>query len=446
MLLAQAGAPLVWSVVTATVLCGLVAVTLGAFASRMVAPGALYTYAAKGLGPTAGTATAAAMALGYGSLGMFALSQTATFGLRIFGVQAPSTLVTCLAVLLIAVGAAVVLIRGVRVSARVGLITEAAAVAVLLTVVGVLVARNRAQISVHTIVAAPSGWSHYLAGVAVATCGVIGFESAATLSVEAKRPLRAIPRAIVVSLAVGSVVVLLATIAQSGGTTVLQAISALGEGDLDDLTSAIGAAWVAPIVNLGVCASFLACALASTTALTRMLLSLSREGVLPARLGSTHPRFKTPVTGVVVTIAVMVVVIVAALLAGASESTIRGSMASAPAIGFMVGYILVCVAAPVFLRRTGEFEVRTAVIAVLAAICFAGILVVFVVTNIGGAWGPGIIGALVWLGLAAIGFAALRRFRPDVVTHVGIHETPMRSEVFSGHVESEGAATGAPPR
>ena len=143
--------------------------------------------------------------------------------------------------------------------------------------------------SVRSAVAVPTGWSHYLAGVAVATCGIIGFESAATLSVEAKRPLRTIPRAINASLLVGAVVVLIATLAQAGGATVLDGISALGEGNVDVLTESIGASWVAPLVNLGVCASFLACALASTTALTRTLLSLARESVLPSRLGYTHP-------------------------------------------------------------------------------------------------------------------------------------------------------------
>ena len=150
------------------------------------------------------------------------------------------------------------------------------------------------------------------------------------------------------------------------------------------LTESIGASWVAPLVNLGVCASFLACALASTTALTRTLLSLARESVLPSRLGYTHPRFKTPVVGVVVSLLVMVAVIVISLAAGASESSMRGSMAAAPAIGFMVAYVLVCVAAPAFLRKTGELQRRTTVIAGLAAVGFGGILVVFVATNIGG--------------------------------------------------------------
>ena len=446
MLLGQANAPLVWCVVTATVLCALVASTLGVFASRVVAPGALYTYAAKGLGPGAGAATAAAMTLGYGSLAMFTLSQTAAYGLRIFGLGAPSTLTTCLAVAGIAVVMGVVLIRGVRVSARVGLIIEAVAVAGLLALVGVLVTRNWDHMSVRAAVAVPTGWSHYLAGVAVATCGIIGFESAATLSVEAKRPLRTIPRAINVSLALGAVVVLIATLAQAGGANVLDGISALGEGNVDVLTASIGASWVAPLVNLGVCASFLACALASTTALTRTLLSLAREGVLPSRLGYTHPRFKTPVVGVVVSLLVMVAVIVVSLAAGASESSMRGSMAAAPAIGFMVAYVLVCVAAPAFLRKTGELQRRAAVTAWLAAVGFGGILVVFVATNIGGIWAPGIIGALVWLALAAVGYGALRRVRPLVTAHMGIHETPMRSEVFSGHLESDTAVSGGPSR
>ena len=159
----------------------------------------------------------------------------------------------CLAVAGIAAAMAVLLIRGVRVSARVGLIIEAVAVAGLLTLVGVLVARNWDHMSVRSAVAVPTGWSHYLAGVAVATCGIIGFESAATLSVEAKRPLRTIPRAINASLLLGAVVVLIATLAQAGGATVLDGISALGEGNVDVLTESIGASWVAPLVNL-VCA------------------------------------------------------------------------------------------------------------------------------------------------------------------------------------------------
>lgn len=435
LLLGQAGAPLVWSVVTATILAALVSVTLGAFASRMVAPGALYTYAAKGLGPTAGAAAAAAMVLGYGSLGMFALSQTASFGLRAIGVAQPSTLQSCATVIGIGLCVAVVLIRGVRISARVGLITEAVAVAVLLGVVGVLVSRTWSDYDAAQLVAAPGGWSHYLGGVAVAICGLIGFESAATLSVEAKRPLRTIPRAITSSLAVGAVVVLVATIAQAGNVTVLQAVSALGEGDTDALTEVIGASWVLPVVNLGVTASFFACVLASTTALTRMLLSLAREGVVPARLGTTHPRFKTPVIGVVSMVALMATIVVGAVLAGASEDAIRGSMASAPAIGFMTGYVLVCAAAPVFLRRTGELQLRIAVIAVAAAVAFAGILVVFVVGNIDGQWAGGIIGALIWFALTAVGYLVVRRTRPDEVARIGIHETPTRSQVWSGHLD-----------
>lgn len=124
----------------------------------------------------------------------------------------------------------------------------------------------------------------------------------------------------------------------------------------------------------------------------------------------------------------------------------RGSMAAAPAIGFMVAYVLVCVAAPAFLRKTGELQRRTTVIAGLAAVGFGGILVMFVATNIGGTWAPGIIGAFVWLALAAVGYVTLRRMRPLVTARIGIHETPMRSEVFSGHLEADAAVSGGPSR
>lgn len=446
MLVSQSGGPLVWSVIGAAVLSALVAVTLGAFASRMAAPGALYTYVAKGLGSTSGLITAAAMVLGYGALGVLMLSQMSWYGLRLIGVDDPGPAQICVAATALAVLCAVLLIRGIRFSARVGLVVESVAVVVLLAVVVALLVRTSPHSSLSAMVAGPDRMTDLFSGVAIAVCGLVGFESAATLSVEARRPLRTVPRAMRVSLGIGVVVVVLATAAQAGNPSVLEAIAGLGSGDLGVLTRELGVGWVTPIVYIGVCASILACMLASTTALTRTLLSLSREGVVPAPLGRTHPRYKTPVVGVVVSVALIAAVVVVSIFAGASANSVRGSMASAPAIAFLVAYALVCVAAPVFLYRTGELQPRIVVAAALGSVGIVTILVVFIVTNIGGAWWPGILAAVAWLVIAALGCVVLRVVRPELLARVGIHETPTRSEVWSGHLDTDDIAVVGPTR
>lgn len=445
MLIVESGSALLWGVLSAIALSALVAITLGEFASRLAAPGALYTYAAKGLGPVGGVITAVAMVLGYGALGVFAFSQTAFFLLRLFGVRDPTPVQLGVAIVAIGVAAGATMIRGIRLSARVGLITEAVAVAVMLGVIGLLLVRHVGELDPSAVIAPPGSAAKYCVGVALATCGLIGFESAATLSVEAQRPLRTVPAAIRISLLIGSLVVLIATVAQALGVSVLTAVAALSDGSFDTLAQAAGVRWVVPVVELGITASFLACAMATTTALARTLMSLARENLIPSRFGHTHPRFRTPAFGIGASIVVMLIVAGLATLSGASADTLRGSMAAAPSVGFIVAYVTVCVAAPFFLRQTSELRLRSLVMSAVAAAAFGAVLVVFVIASIHTERGPGVVAALAWFVLCAVIAVVLARRRPRALAGIGIHETPIRGDVWSGHRAPVTTAAPRPP-
>lgn len=444
MLVMEAGASLVWSVLGAVVLAALVAIVLREFASRMAAPGGLYTFAAKGLGPVGGIVTAIAMVLGYGALGVFALSQSAFFTLSLLGMDHPSSIQAGLAVIVLGAAVAATLVRGIRLSSRVGLITEAVAVTVVLAAIAVLLTRHSASLDPASIVAAPSSVGSLCVGIAIATCGLIGFESATTVSVEAQRPLRIVPAAIVVSLFLGSLVVLIATVAQAAGTSVLAAVSALSDGNFDVMADSVGAGWVVPIINVGIVASFVACTLATTTSLARTLMSLAREGIVDHRLGRTHPRFKTPAVSILASVAVMSVVAAGAAMFGGSAEAVRSSMAAAPSIGFITAYIVVGIACPLFLRRTGESRPGITAIAVTATGLFGAVLIVFVVISFGTDRAGGVIAALCWYLVAAVGALALWRARPWVMARVGIHETPVRADVWRGHRRPEDASLAGP--
>ncbi|GAA1905638.1 APC family permease [Williamsia serinedens] len=432
LLIAESGATLVGSIVVAVFLAGLVSRVLTEFASRLAAPGALYTYAAKGLGPAAGFATAAAMILGYGALAMFTLTESATYLLRVVGVDRPPTAVLVAAIVTIGAGSSVVLLRGIRASARVSLVVEVVAVTILVVVAVTVVVTVRGGVDLSVLAAAPTGPTDFATGVALATCALIGFESAASLSVEARAPLRSVPSAIRGSLVFGAVVVLVVAVAQDvargSGTSP-------GDGNLDVLVARVADGWFAPVVDLGVVASFLACTLACVTALARLLLSLSREGLLPGRVGSTHVRFKTPVAAITAAMTVIVAVPVTIAACGVGLRPMVGSLAAAPVIGFITSYVIVSVAAPFFLHRVGELRARAVLVAAGAALSFGFVGIVFVGATVDSAWGMGAIGALVWFLAAAAIYVVLRLRRPRRLAGIGVHDTPTRADLWSGHTD-----------
>ncbi|MEH3156630.1 MAG: APC family permease [Gordonia paraffinivorans] len=431
LLIAESGAALVGSIVVAVLLAGLVSRVLTEFASRLAAPGALYTYAAKGLGPAAGFATAAAMILGYGALAMFTLTESAVYLLRVVGVDRPPTAVVVATIVVIGAASTVVLLRGIRASARVSLVVELVAVTILLAVAVTVMTTVRGGIDLSTLAAAPSGLADFATGVALATCALIGFESAASLSVEARAPLRSVPSAIRGSLIFGAVVVLVVAVAQD----VARVSGSTGDGNLDILVGRVADGWLAPIVDLGVVASFLACTLACVTALARLLLSLSREGLLPAEIGSTHVRFKTPAAAIALAMAVIVAVPVTVAACGAGLRPMVGSLAAAPVIGFIASYVIVSVAAPFFLYRLGELRAPTVVVAAGAAVSFGFVGVVFVGAIVDSDWGMGAIGALIWFVAATAVYVVLRRRRPERLARIGVHDTPTRADLWSGHAD-----------
>ncbi|MGZ8179518.1 APC family permease [Williamsia sp. SKLECPSW1] len=433
LLIAESGAALIGSIVVAVLLAGLVSRVLTEFASRLAAPGALYTYAAKGLGPAAGFATAAAMILGYGALAMFTLTETSVYLLRVVGVDRPSATVVVAAIATVGLVSTVVLLRGIRASARVGLVVEMVAVTILIAVAVTVVATVHGRIDLSALTAAPTGLADFATGVALATCALIGFESAASLSVEARTPLRSVPSAIRDSLVLGAVVVLVVAVAQGIGRASAPAPLVV-DGNLDSLVGRVGEGWLAPVVDLGVVASFLACTIACVTALARLLLSLSREGVLPTGFGSTHVRHKTPVVAITASMTVIVAIPVVVAASGATLTAMVGSLAAAPVIGFIASYVIVSVAAPVFLHRLGELRAPIVAVSVAAAAAFGVVGVVFVATIVDTAWGLGAVGALIWFLAAAMTYAVLRRRQPERLRLIGVHDTPTRADLWSGHL------------
>ncbi|RFU22476.1 APC family permease [Geodermatophilus marinus] len=432
--LVESGAATLPAFVVATLLVLLVGWCLTQFGRRMAAVGGTYSYTAKGLGPVGALVGGWALLVGYAAVAMSALTGAAVYTAGLLGARPTPGVVAVLAAGL-GVLATLCTVRGIQLSARVALALEVLSIGVVLAVLGVLLLGARGGPgSAAPVVDAPVTWGGVAVAVVLGVTGFMGFESAATLGVEARRPLVAVPRAVLWTPAVAGLLFVAATAAQ---------VVLLRAAPLDVLTSPVPVAELADreglvllrrVLDLGIAASFLACVTGSTNALGRVLFSMGREGVLPARLGRTHDRFETPHVALAVVLPAVVGVPVVALLAGGGPRAVLTASLTVSAFGYVVAYVLACLAMPLFLRRIGELTAPAAagglvagggglvvLVGAMAGITVSGdraVVVVFLAAMLPGlAW-------TAWLRLRDPG-----RLRP-----VGVYDTATASSVLPGSV------------
>lgn len=430
----------VLSVALATLLALLVARTVNQFTRRLAASGSLYTYASRGLGPVAGLTTAAAIVVGYAFISVFALLGGAHYLsllMERLWPGAPGPLVASLAVAAEGAALAVVLIRGIRISARVALVVESVSVALIVALLIALLVHIGPFRAAAVVPAGGISVSALAAGAVLALTAFVGFESSATLGVEARAPLKNIPRAIVWTVLVAGALYLLAAYTQVAGFAAAGRDLVDSESPVDELASLFGLSPWAAAADIGIAASFLACAIASTTALTRVLFAMGRDGVLPARFGRAHARHRTPIGAVVFAVPAIVAAPLVLVACGIRPWDAMGAVIVISAVGYIVAYAVVCVAAPVFLRRIGETTAAAAIVSIGAAIaiivCLAVYLVVEAQLGNPGVW---ISGALAVVAGALIAWRV--RFGGASLAGAGGYDEPVAAQVLGGVARREG--------
>ncbi|MFT4044435.1 MAG: APC family permease, partial [Gordonia sp. (in: high G+C Gram-positive bacteria)] len=413
----------------------MVAACIRPMAQRLAVVGGLYSYVAQGLGPSAALPTAWSAIVGYGSVSMAGLTAVGLY-LNHFAVSVGfsstvSVLVMGAIVILAGVIMTILMVRGIKVSATVTLAIEVVSMVIL---VGLMVwlgfsIRGARYSEVFT--------PHLETGqlglnIVVAVSAFVGFESATTLSAEARKTFRSVPRTLRWTPIAAGLIYLLAVTTQS--VAIHDAPPAVRESatPLAALFLNEGTRVASTILDIGIAASFFACALASVNALVRVLFTLGREGVLPAVFGHAHRRFHTPA---VATVAVMAVVTGGPLIllacGGDPRAGIRNFL-TLSALGYMGSYLTACLAAPALLRRIGETSRRIAVLGVGTA----GILAALLVTAFGSGFntGNGRVLCVVYGSsmVIAVGIAAfvVRRW-PRRFGNVGVFDSTSREDVLT---------------
>jgi APA family basic amino acid/polyamine antiporter len=181
------------------------------------------------------------------------------------------------------------------------------------------------------------------AGVLVAAAVVFfaysGFEAVANLGEETRNPGRDMPRGLIGTLVICTVLYLAVCLVLTG----MVDFRSLSEGaPISDAFHQVGLGWAGVLVGLAAVAGLSSVILVDLVAMGRIGYALCRDGLLPPAVGKVHPRFRTPTRITLVTTLVV---------AGLAALVPLDTLAQMVSIGTLFAFVVVSIAVAV-LRRT----------------------------------------------------------------------------------------------
>ncbi|MDB5492252.1 MAG: yfnA [Micavibrio sp.] len=183
-----------------------------------------------------------------------------------------------------------------------------------------------------------------LAGASVVFFAYVGFDAVSTAVEESKNPQRDVPIGILGSLIFCTVIYIVV----SGLLTLIVPYTDLGvSSPVAHALLQIGVNWASALVATGVIFGLTTVMLVLYYALTRVIMAMSLDGLLPSALGRVSEKTQTPVRNTVITGVVM------AVMAGMIP---LGLLAELVNIGTLAAFVLVCGGVIVMRRRHPEMH------------------------------------------------------------------------------------------
>ena len=144
----------------------------------------------------------------------------------------------------------------------------------------------------------PEGWSGVLAGVSAVFFAYIGFDAISTTAEECKNPQRDLPRGMMYSIIICTILYVLIAIVLTGMVN----YKSLAVGDpLAFVFSEVGLNWISGVISISAVIAMTSVLLVFQLGQPRIWMSMSRDGLLPKAFSKVHPRFGTPSFATIVT-------------------------------------------------------------------------------------------------------------------------------------------------
>ena len=231
----------------------------------------------------------------------------------------------------------ILLVVGIKESARVN--ASLVVVKLILIALFLIFGLPHFNPGVHWENFAPNGWSGIMTGAALVFFAYVGFDAVSTTAEEAKNPQRDLPRGMIYSLLICTVLY----IAVAAVLTGMVPLSVLGtEKPVVSALDAVGEGTIGFIIAMGVTLTMPTVLLVMQLGQIRILYSMSRDGLVGSNFHKVHPKFKTPAYG---TIAVGILV---AICAATINIDVAAELTN---IGTLFAFVLVAIGVFI-LRRT----------------------------------------------------------------------------------------------
>ncbi|MFB8278852.1 APC family permease [Nocardia colli] len=407
------------TIVVATVVTTLIAGRVAQFARRLAASGGLYTFVFQGLGTRAALTCGVGMLvkyLGSAALTMYfggqsAIAVAAQLGVHLHGWRVAAVYLAIAA----AIGGA--LVRGVRFAAVVILAVEACS----LTFIAGLMLLSGTPGEVPITAPSTDGPGVLLVALS-ALFALAGFESATFFAPETRRPLVTVPRTVLFTpVLCGALFIFAAWAAWSGRAGVL--VNAYLHGTATGVSPL-----VVIVLDIGLTCSWLASSMASSNAASRLVYSMSLEGVLPRVFTRVNRRLRTPQ----VALAAIVLAVTAGDMVFVALDGVPNEAKMIVRTALAAAYLLVAVASVRFLRRIHEIRPLDTYFARIGGTAIAaifGALLVF------GTPGSILAFAATTVSVAAAGLLwhrYLRGAHPRTLTTIGVFDSPESADVLPG--------------
>lgn len=371
------GPALVISFIVAALACGCAALCYSEFAAMVPVAGSAYTYGYVALGEFWAWIIGWDLILEYAfAIATVAIGWSGYFNniLMNLGITLPALLtqaphdgglINLPAVAIIAI-VTLVNIRGVQQSSLVNNII----VLIKLAVVALFIVLGVQHVNAANWVPfMPYGWAGVFSGASIIFFAYIGFDAVSTAAEEVKRPQRDLPRGIILSL----IICTLLYIAVSGILTGIVPYLAFKSvaAPVAFALQAVGYHWGAAAVSVGAICGLTSVLLVMSFAQSRIFFVMSRDGLLPKFFGHVHPRYQTPVRSS------LLIFVVTSIMAGVLPINLVAELTN---IGTLTAFIIVS-AAVIILRkkapdRARPFKCPLVPLVPALAILFCGILIV----------------------------------------------------------------------
>lgn len=211
------------------------------------------------------------------------------------------------------------------------------------------------------------GWGGIISGAGVVFFAFIGFDAVSTAAQEAKNPARDMPRGILGSLLICTILYILFSWVLTG---VAPYTDFMKSGKEASVAYAIetymhGFGWLSTLVTIAILGGFSSVILVMLLGQSRVFYTMASDGLLPKVFCALHPKWRTPYKSNAI------LFVFVGLFAGFIPESVAGNLTS---IGTLLAFILVCIGV-IILRKSDPNRPRPFKTPLVPLVPILGVLV-----------------------------------------------------------------------